>query len=154
MICPKCKSDTDNFGLHHWCRQCTARYNKARKVQKRALLMKQKIEWDKKNRRESNIVYRHASIKHKFGITIQDYIQLSEKQEHKCAVCLKPETIIDLRIVPTDKRKNLAVDHNHTTGKVRGLLCTRCNFALGYMLEDFDSILRLAKYIQTHNNVI
>ena len=66
--------------------------------------------------------------------------QKTEKQNYCCAIC---KTHSDL--LP----RNLAVDHCHTTGKVRGLLCTNCNIGLG-MLKDSSEILNLAiKYLKS-----
>lgn len=58
------------------------------------------------------------SLAEKYGITPQQYEELLRHQEYGCAVCGKTEA---------DNRQRLAVDHNHVTGKIRGLLCRRCN---------------------------
>lgn len=71
-----------------------------------------------------------------------------KSQNGVCYVCAKPETSRSARY------KNLCVDHCHNTGKVRRLLCNKCNRALGLIEEDFDVALRLTKYIQEHKNVI
>ena len=61
----------------------------------------------------------------KYGITLEEYNGLLEKQKGKCAIC---KTI-------TSKRR-LDVDHCHETGKIRGLLCLNCNAALGNFKDD------------------
>lgn len=76
-----------------------------------------------------------ASIK-KFGITEDQYNQMLEKQLGLCAICHKPDTI------------KLAVDHCHETGKVRGLLCKRCNMAIGLLDDDPDRIISAALYVK------
>ena len=68
-------------------------------------------------------------LKHMFGITIEDYNTMLEDQEGACAICKKPEDT-----------KSLAVDHDHTTGRVRGLLCAKCNKAIG-LLQDNENLL-------------
>ena len=45
----------------------------------------------------------------------------------------------------------MAVDHNHTTGKVRELLCAKCNKAIGLFQENIDTIIRAAAYLKRHN---
>ena len=79
-------------------------------------------------------------LKQQFGITEDQYNEMSLKQNHLCAICFKPETSYD----PTWKKvKKLAVDHCHETGKIRGLLCGRCNMSIG-RFEDSIKILESA----------
>jgi len=70
----------------------------------------------------------------------------SKKQKNLCAICGLPETDYQQYGV-----KNLAIDHNHRTKKVRGLLCSKCNRALGLLNVDNLGILNLQmaiKYLQ------
>jgi hypothetical protein len=69
----------------------------------------------------------------KFGLTIQQYDSMLESQNHVCAICLKAE--------PSGKK--LAIDHCHSSGVVRGLLCGKCNKSLGGFGDD-PEILRSA----------
>lgn len=63
----------------------------------------------------------------RYSLTPSDYRQMLEKQNHVCAICGEPETTKrNGRII------HLAIDHDHETGKVRGLLCKRCNTVLGW----------------------
>lgn len=72
-------------------------------------------------------------------MSLEDYDQLLLDQNNGCAVCGKS---------PEDNGKRLAVDHNHTTGEVRGLLCNNCNTGLG-QLGDNPATLRLAlRYLE------
>lgn len=64
----------------------------------------------------------------KYGITLEHYEQLYSTQNGCCALCDKPETI---KLNANFKTNKLAVDHCHKTNKIRGLLCFRCNIALG-----------------------
>lgn len=73
-------------------------------------------------------------LKHKYGITQADYDALLTAQNGLCAVCRKPEVIKD---------RPLRVDHDHKTGRVRGLLCHHCNVALGHFKDD-PQLLRAA----------
>jgi 5-methylcytosine-specific restriction endonuclease McrA len=61
-----------------------------------------------------------------FGLTIEDYDAMYEAQGGVCAICKQPETS-----QRDGKVYRLAVDHNHNTGQVRGLLCFKCNSAMG-----------------------
>jgi len=78
-----------------------------------------------------------------YGITLQNYEALLAAQNNVCAVCYKKETA-------RSKSCRLSVDHDHTTGLVRGLLCGRCNTALGMTSDSIDIILRLVDYL--HRN--
>ena len=75
-----------------------------------------------------------ARIKNRYGITWQQYESLYRQQGGVCAIC---------QGVPLSPGKRLGVDHDHSTGKVRGLLCGLCNTALGGFRED-PSLLRAA----------
>ncbi len=75
-------------------------------------------------------------IKRRFGITFDEYLVMFREQAGNCAICLRqPE-------------KHLNVDHCHDTGKVRGLLCSRCNLALGHLGDDIEAVFRAAMYLQ------
>lgn len=80
---------------------------------------------------------RENHLKRYFGITIDEYNQLFDTQDGKCAICSNP----------TEKDKNLSIDHNHITGKTRGLLCSKCNFALGLVNEDISILQNMIKYL-------
>src|SRR5690606_456504 len=67
-----------------------------------------------------------------------DYNLLLEKQQHKCGICGTHEK---------DLPKALCVDHDHVTGEVRGLLCTRCNRALGFLQDSFSTVQKAADYL-------
>jgi hypothetical protein len=84
-------------------------------------------------------------LRRKFGFNRQHYDMMSMSQNHLCLICKQPET----RII-RGKVARLAVDHCHKTGKIRGLLCARCNLGIG-RFEDSPELLReSAKYIEDH----
>jgi transposase-like protein len=70
----------------------------------------------------------------KYGITINHYKHLLQLQDSKCAICGRSAI---------DNGKNLAVDHDHATGAIRGLLCSKCNIAIG-LLDDSPLVLQNA----------
>lgn len=86
-------------------------------------------------------------LKNKYGLTIKDYNNMLKQQGGVCAICRKKEK--DKR---NDKIKNLAVDHNHKTGKVRGLLCAECNKSIGYSNEDISILQKCIKYLKKHKS--
>ena len=81
---------------------------------------------------------KNKQLKSDFGISIYTYQDMLEKQGGVCAVCKGPE-IVMRNGVPL----MLAVDHDHVTGKVRGLLCSACNLGLG-IFKDSTSTLKAA----------
>lgn len=80
---------------------------------------------------------RGISLFSRFGITLDDYQNLLDKQNGVCAICLNPPRI----------NKNLHVDHCHSTGKIRGLLCFRCNWGLSFFSDNPSRLLRAHKYL-------
>jgi len=90
---------------------------------------------------------RWKEIKKKYGLSKEDYIKISEDQEGKCFICGRdPYAIRPFR--------NLSVDHDHTTGRIRGLLCYRCNHKLlGWYIKDrVDMAERLVVYLTRNTN--
>lgn len=81
--------------------------------------------WNKANPERRRAI----KIKHRFGITGEEYDRLLETQGGMCALCGQPETVSHNGQTPS----MLAVDHDHETGAVRGLLCFRCNVGLGHL---------------------
>lgn len=78
-------------------------------------------------------------IRRHYGMELDDYHALLKRQNGVCAICKQP---------PNAQRTRLSVDHDHTTGRVRGLLCSSCNFAIGLMREDPARLRRAMDYLQ------
>lgn len=64
-----------------------------------------------------------------------EYDQLREAQGNLCAICHRPQAFA------------LGVDHDHATGRIRGLLCRNCNQGLGYFADDPERLLRAISYL-------
>lgn len=94
--------------------------------------------------RENPHIKRNGRYKYEFGITLAEFDEMVLAQGGVCAACKQPETAIY-----NGKVRNLCVDHDHETGRVRGLLCTCCNTALGLLGEDLDRIEALRHYLLT-----
>jgi hypothetical protein len=75
-----------------------------------------------------------------YGIDFADQAKMADEQNRKCGICQEDFT---------DNRA-MHVDHCHTTGKVRGLLCALCNQAIGLLKEDVEILHRAVEYIQRH----
>lgn len=93
---------------------------------------------------------RELQYQAKYGITIEEYNRLLIMQELKCATCG-----LDAHdnVTPSGKVIRLAVDHDHDTEKVRGLLCRSCNLALGYIKDNVETAVAMAEYLRLHKVV-
>lgn len=123
------------------CRLC--QYEKNRSWQKR------NPEKQKEYKRQSYLRncerYVEESILRQRNITKEEYLKLFEDQQNKCAICFQEESVImrkDKSISP------LSIDHDHITGKVRGLLCARCNKALGSFKESEERLQSAINYLR------
>ncbi|MBF0721384.1 endonuclease VII domain-containing protein [Sanguibacter inulinus] len=87
---------------------------------------------------------RRSSLR-RYGLTPELYDQMLEEQQGACAICRKPETVVDPATATT---KPLAVDHCHETGQTRALLCQRCNVAIGLLAHDPKTIRSAATYVE------
>jgi hypothetical protein len=81
----------------------------------------------------------------KYGITPIDYKEMLISQKGLCKICLQPESH---KYKMTGKITQLSVDHCHSTGKVRGLLCRACNQGIGSFNDNVNSLLNAAKYLK------
>lgn len=84
---------------------------------------------------------RKHDLSHKYDLTFERYDEMFEAQEGKCMIC-------SVDLVPHSKQS--AVDHNHTTGKVRALLCSMCNRGLGHFKDNPDLLMRASNYLKQH----
>lgn len=80
-----------------------------------------------------------------YGLTQETYAAMLEKQGGVCAICFLPERVIDSR---TGEPRRLSVDHCHSSGRVRGLLCGRCNRSIGQFADDHERLERAAAYLR------
>ncbi len=85
------------------------------------------------------------TLKSKFGITLEKYHELYTQQNGCCAICSKQ---ITLYAETRDLSDVACVDHNHTTGEVRGLLCNHCNTGIGLLQEDVYILEAASKYLK------
>lgn len=81
-----------------------------------------------------------------FGLTTEQYERMVEAQAGLCAICMLPETA---RTNGGEGVRQLSVDHDHRTGRVRKLLCNRCNTAIGSLGDDPQLALGAHLYLLT-----
>lgn len=102
---------------------------------------KEEKPWRGKPPRSPEDTRRHQ-LKHNYGITVEEYDELFEIQEGACAICGRTDNGVNQH-----GPMRLAVDHDHETGEVRGLLCNRCNTALGLLDDDPERLRIAARYL-------
>lgn len=153
------KDKTRHDGLHPYCKLCrnelSRSYSKSRL--KNDVIYAEKIrEKDrhryKDKRRKKNLdrtrswtpeQQKEYYLKHKYNITLENYHNMLKEQNYCCAICGEQET----RTNPTTGISQLCVDHDHKTGKVRGLLCNKCNTGIGYFKENIDILNNAINYL-------
>lgn len=130
--CTKCQSDKplnqytkyrkSKDGLSHWCKDCQVENQR---------------KWVKRNPTKRQAQLR----KSRYNLSDDSYQELILKQEGKCAICQ----------TELDKTAKKVVDHNHVNGKVRGILCSSCNTALGLLQDSPELLARALAYLQNHS---
>ncbi len=105
----------------------------AASAENRARQKAQSARWRKLNPERHAASNRKSKLKVAYGITQEDVQGMAAAQDHRCAICLR-------------KRK-LVVDHCHQTGRVRGLLCDGCNWAIGVLGDKNGALQRAADYV-------
>lgn len=127
-VCGSCRErkDASAFYAHdpHRCKVCRNKQHKA---------------W--RQTPGGRATKRAGVLRREFGITPQQYEAMHAAQNGLCAVCQKPETKV------TTGTCRLAVDHDHETGKVRGLLCANCNVGIGCFFDDPALLEAAAAYL-------
>lgn len=107
----------DGLRYKPWCKPC-------RKVKRRG----------HSNGRVGKQKELQARLRYRYGLTVEGREQMLQEQGGKCKICLQELTIIN-------------VDHCHKTGTIRGLLCRKCNSALGLFGDDVENLRRAIEYL-------
>jgi len=128
-LCVKCRKPGEFYankknkdGLESICKKCKKKHREQPRVKRR--------EQYKRRRRH---------LKTKYGISLEDFNEIFEKQGGKCAICGTKD--------PGGRHGTFHVDHNHDTGVVRGLLCYRCNVELPHIKKWTQWIIDAGEYL-------
>lgn len=128
-----------------YCRPCASKHANDYNKKHRSRIAKRQSEHRKNNPEKYKIKDRNGQLK-KYGLIPSDFDKMMELQKGLCAICGKPSIAKNqygMRL--------LDIDHNHNTGQVRGLLCTKCNTAIGKLDVDTFGILNLEMAIKYIN---
>lgn len=126
MTCRKCKAEEATFYKgKSICKQCCNQMVKEAKMKKPFLYRK---------------LGRSSKLKRLYGISLDEYSAMLVKQDYSCAICSSKDS---------GRRDvlNFAVDHCHDTNKIRGLLCMKCNTAIGKMRHDVEYLRKAIEYL-------
>jgi len=126
-------------GLNYSCRECAKLYNIAYYKAHAALYKRKAIIWKALHPE----AVRSSTLKKKYGITLQQWNEQFARQGNACAICRTTE-------VPNATR-DWVTDHNHKTNSIRGILCRKCNMAIGLLKDDFKIIRRAVMYVKLYN---
>lgn len=96
------------------------------------------MSYGKIDRKNNPTKYQNQWLRSKYNITLEEYFEMAESQNYTCPICKRHESMIG---------EQLLIDHDHKTGKVRGLLCRLCNQAIGMLKEDPATFNRALQYI-------
>jgi hypothetical protein len=127
------KNSRRSNGLDNRCKKCADAY---------------KAEWIVTSGSDIKASATNSRLLKRYGITSEEYMQLLENQNYSCAICGN---------TPENGRSNtykLSVDHCHTTGTVRGLLCQKCNTGIGLLGDTKEGILKALKYLDTLKEIL
>lgn len=131
QFCNKCKQIKEfhlhksrSTGLQAYCVDCSL-------IIRRSYKNNPKKEWARK-------------LKYRYNITEECYFRTLKQQENKCNICKKEETKKTL----TGEIQKLSIDHCHTTGKFRGLLCDSCNIGLGKFKDNIEFLKNAIKHLK------
>jgi hypothetical protein len=105
--------------------------------------------WHRDNRDRALINRRRWSLKKEYGISEGEYGSMLAAQSGVCAICGEDEPVAHGR---TGTKFRLSVDHDHKTGKVRSLLCQRCNRAIGMLRDDVNVLRKALEYLLHHQD--
>jgi nitrate/TMAO reductase-like tetraheme cytochrome c subunit len=123
-------------GIRAKCKVCCAYDTMNWRVKNRSRYNNYAAAWRAKNPERQ-----HATdIKRHYGLSIDQYNEMLIAQSNKCKICSKLHDV-------NTKRGRLYVDHDHDTGKIRGLLCGACNSGIGYLNHDIDLLYMAINYL-------
>mgnify|MGYP003511116643 CR=1 FL=1 len=121
------KQKRGKYGFGSVCKTCSNELGRIYWKKNRKRFKKKISSWQKKYREKPEVRIRNIdrSWKKKFGIGYETYLNMLSKQKGVCAICRNKDN--------QKKRMFLSIDHNHVNNKVRGLLCSNCNCAIGLL---------------------
>lgn len=103
------------------------------------------IRWSKERYEKLKSTMKDVRLRKDYNLSIKQYNEMLRNQNNVCAICLQNESYVNIK---TKNIQDLSVDHDHGTGKIRGLLCRRCNLGLGYFKDNLDMLSAAIMYLK------
>jgi len=139
LLCEFNKSNTIKQGVRAECRKCQhLEYQKTKQKYRN-----RKKQYYQKHKNET----KNSDLLLNYGITITEYNKLWKNQNGLCAICKQPEVEQQKEC----SKRRLSVDHNHATKEIRGLLCGKCNKAVGLFQENIEFLKSAILYLNIYN---
>lgn len=123
------KDSRKKYGRRHYCKLCAIDYQKMYRNGNYVPTVKEKRATSSLERR----------LKKSYGITLVEYNELIARCGNKCEICKEPIEIP-------------YIDHDHKTGKVRGILCPQCNFGLGNFVDSIELLKAATEYLESRKD--
>lgn len=146
------KSSKHKYGLSNWCKYCHKDY----RIENRDRQREYNRDWCLRNkdrltakRRENSFEKKKYDTLRKYGLTYEGYQRMMLQQEGACKIC---KFLFDDSIESKYPDKP-HVDHDHRTGKVRGLLCLSCNHGLGKFKDSVTLLVEAIAYLESSDGV-
>lgn len=131
--------------LHpHEARERCKKYREKDPDRYRRMANLRAAKYREKHRKRHSRSVSDCKRKQLYGIDKETYLQMLQAQKDCCAICGLPES---------NARFSLAVDHCHNTGKVRSLLCSKCNPGLGMFRDSPELLIAASRYLESHKQV-
>ncbi len=143
IICTKCSKGRQKTDYHHYSRNQYPGKVYRSTICKKCVTQQRKV-WRENNReqdRKNNVIKKRRKKLKALNMTEEDYKKLYNSQSGVCAICSDTDS------------KSLCVDHDHKSGKVRGLLCGSCNLALGCLRDNILLVESAGQYLSLHEGV-
>ena len=157
-VCTKCGESKilDDFPINpkmkfnrgSWCRKCSTALNKEWQertgYKSKPLSREKQREYDRKP--ERRLAARERRLRKNYTLTITEFNELLTSQNKRCAICSS--------LKAGGKNNQWAVDHDHKTGLVRGILCHKCNRGLGHFDDDVKLLVNAIEYLKLKKEII
>lgn len=123
------KHSRQSDGLQSYCKVCHTKRNK---------------EWTNRNKDKQAVIYKRHSLKRSYGMTLDEHSRLLDDQGYCCGICGSKLNL--------SAKNGVNVDHDHSTGAVRGILCNLCNTALGSFKDSVGILENAIAYLKVNGS--